>query len=167
MIHLVTGRAVLLVLLPLLWQSITLAEETSLVADLYANPPPPCLAKGIEDRSSLIAIDPSGSTREELVGIMGSMASIFLDAGANHMTARNIETVYTAVFFEDEPVNEIGIYAYKFRDQIDQSMFSPREEPGGKFFVIDRNLLVLLWREQSVKTTRCFSALDGILGDKL
>lgn len=166
MIHNGKTRAVLLVLLSLLWQSNTPAEGTSLVADLYANPPPPCVAKGVEDMSSLIAIDPAGSTREELVGIMGSIASIFLSAGANHMTAENIEAVYTAVFFEEEPINEVGIYAYKFRGQIDQAMFSPREELGGKFFVIGRNLLVLLWRERSARQTRCFSELDAILSDK-
>lgn len=157
----------LILLLSQLWASNALASEHALVAQLHSNPPPPCIAKGIEYRSSGIAISPSGNTREEVRGIMGGIASLVLRAGASYMTAKNIEVVYTAVFFVGESKNEIGIYAYKFREQIDPNMFRASPELNGKIFVIDRNLLVILWHETYDETARCFSAMDKLLTDKL
>lgn len=159
-------QAALLFMLPQLWSLNALASESVVVAELHSNPPSPCVAKDIEDMSSGIAIVPTGNTHDEVWGIMGAMASVFLSAGASLMTAKNIEVVYTAVFFENEPRNEIGIYAYKFKERIDKSMFSPRPELNGKFFVIDRNLLVLLWHEDYDKTARCFEAMDKLLTEK-
>jgi hypothetical protein len=52
------------------------------VARIHANPPAPCVAKSIGDMSSGIAIFPNGKTDEQLRGIMGGLASLFLAEGS-------------------------------------------------------------------------------------
>ena len=154
-------QAALVLMIPCLWSSNILAQERELIAELHANPPSPCVAKPVGDMSSGIAIVPTGETREQVRGIMGRIASFVLGAGASYMTAENIQVVYTAVFYEAEPINEVGIYAYKFAETIDRDMFRSNPELNGKLFVIDQNLLVILWYED--RTARCFSAIDAFL----
>lgn len=96
---------------------------------------------------------------------MGGMASVFLSMGAIHMTPKNIDVVYTAVFFEDKPINEIGIYAYQFNKPVNINMFTAHRELNGKFFVIHEKLLVLLWHEDYKKTARCFSSIKKYLSN--
>lgn len=139
------------------------AAEDNLISRLHANAPQPCVAKSTDDRSSGIAIFPQGKSDEELRGIMGGIASIFLSQGAPLMAPNNTVAVYTAVFYEENPINEIGIYAYKFADPIKPDMFTAKEELNGKIFVIDNQLLVLLWHEDYVKTARCFNAIKDSL----
>jgi len=134
--------------------------DESVILNLHSSPPNACIAKPTDDRSSLIAITPGGDTREEVIVHMAAMASIFLSSGREYMTSKNITAVYTAVFFEGEPINEVGVYAYRFRNKIDAEMFTPVPELNGRIFVLGRHLLVLLWREDVAKTGGCFLALE-------
>lgn len=139
------------------------ASERSLIAELHNQPPVPCISKAADDTSSLIAISPQGVTREEVRHHMAAFASIFLSSGANYMTSKYIDTVYTAVFYEEEPINEVGIYGYRFENPINSNMFKAKPELNGDLFVINNNLLVVLWHEDKSKTNQCFSTLKKIL----
>ena len=113
-----------------------------------------------------MAIAPDGDSRGELVGIMGAFAAATLTSGMEYMTPSQIGMVFTAVFFEEEPKYEVGIYAYLFHDTIDSNAFELSPEINGKLFVIDEKLLVLLWQERPDKSMACFSELDEVLASK-
>ncbi len=145
------------------WLANTVASEPSIIEELHNQPPEPCVSKSIDDKSSLIAINPKGETREEIRDHMGAIASIFLSSGSNYMTSKYIDTIYTAVFYENEPSNELGIYGYRFDKPIDYNLFEAKPELDGRLFVIDNRLLVLLWHEDIRKTGQCFSAMEKAL----
>ena len=88
---------------------------------------------------------------------------MFLSEGASRMSPNNTQVVYTAVFYEQQPINEIGTYGYKFAEAISPSMFVANEELNGQLFVIANRLLVLLWHENYEKTARCYEALKETL----
>jgi hypothetical protein len=79
------------------------------------------------------------------------------------MNSEYIETIYTAVFYENEPINEIGIYGYRFKEPINADLFKAKPELNGKLFIINQKLLILLWHEDIHKTEQCFEAIDKIL----
>ena len=139
------------------------ADTDNLIAELHANPPPACTAKSIYDKSSGISIFPGGKTDHQLRGVMGGLASMFLAEGGSRMSANNIQVVYTAVFYEQQPKNEIGLYGYKLSEVISPSMFVAHEELNGQLFVIGNRLLVLLWHENYKKNARCYEALKKLL----
>ena len=145
------------------WLTNTLASEHSLIEVLHDQPPNPCVSKPTDDKSSLIAISPKGKTREEIRDHMGAIASIFLSSGSNYMTSKYIETIYTAVFYEDEPINEVGIYGYRFKESIDSNLFEANSKLNGKLFVFNSKLLVILWHEDIRKTGQCFTAMEKAL----
>jgi len=62
-------------------------------------------------------------------------------------SVRDIDTVYTAVFYQDRPINEVGIYAYRFVQPMRSDDFKAKPEFNGRLFVIKNELLVLLWHE--------------------
>jgi hypothetical protein len=134
-----------------------------LVARIHANPPAPCVAKSIGDMSSGIAIFPNGKTDEQLRGIMGGLASLFLAEGAERMSPANTDVVYTAVFYQGRPIDEIGIYAYRFKERIGPQMFKAHKGMNGKILVLNDRLLVLLWHERLERTAHCFAALEQAL----
>ena len=68
-------------------------------------------------------IMPDGNTREQVRGVVGWMGAVVLQSGKQYMTSKNIDVIYTAVFYQDKPINEVGIYGYKFNITIDKSMF--------------------------------------------
>jgi hypothetical protein len=138
-------------------------RTAGLIAAIYSEPPQPCIAKRVEDKSSGIAIFPSGKSDEQLRRIMGGFAAVFLEKGAELLAPQNTTAVYTAVFYEEQPINEIGIYGYHFAIPITAEMFSPRKGLNGRFIVVDSRLLILLWRENSEKTVACFRALENSL----
>ena len=138
-------------------------RTAGLIAAIHSKPPQPCIAKTVEDRSSGIAILPGGKSDEQWRRIMGGFAAVFLEKGAELMAPQNTTAVYTAVFYEEHPINEIGIYGYDFAIPIAAEMFSPRDGLNGRFIVVDGRLLILLWRENSEKTVACFRALEQSL----
>ena len=140
-----------------------LASERSIIAELHNKPPSPCASKATDDTSSLIAISPQGVTREEVRNHMAAFAFVLLSSGANYMTSKYIDTVFTAVFYEKEPINEIGIYGYRFKNPINSNMFRAKPELNGDLFVINNKLLLVLWHEDKNKTNQCFSALKNVL----
>jgi hypothetical protein len=145
------------------WLTNTLASEHSLIEELHNQPPESCVSKSTDDKSSLIAISPKGNTREEIRDYMGSFAAIFLSSGSDYMTSKYIETAYTAVFYEKEPINEVGIYGYRFKESIDSNLFEAKPELNGKLFVFNNRLLVILWHEDIRKTGQCFTAMEKAL----
>jgi len=139
------------------------ANTDNLIADIHANPPAECTAKSVNDKSSGIAIFPNGKTDEELRGVMGGLASMFMSEGGSRMSPSNTQVVYTAVFYEQKPINEIGIYGYKFVEPISPDMFVAHKELNGDLFVVSSRLLVLLWHEKYERTARCYEALKQTL----
>jgi hypothetical protein len=113
-----------------------------------------------------MAFFPDGRTDEQLRGVMGAMASRFLSRGAELMSPDNTEVVYTAVFYQGRPIDEIGIYAYRFKEPITSDMFEAHEGINGKLLVLNTNLLVLLWHEKLARTEQCFVALENALLEK-
>ena len=111
----------------------------------------------------MFAINPTGERREEIRDHMSAIASIFLSSGSEYMSSKYFKTVYTAVFYEYEPINEAGIYGYHFKKPIDSNKFEANTDLNGKLFVIDNILLVLLWHEDIKKTGLCFAAMDNSL----
>ena len=145
------------------WLTNTLASEHSLIEELHNQPPEPCISKPTDDKSSLIRISPKGKTREEIRDHMGAFASVFLNVGSAYMTSKYIETVYTAIFYEKEPINEVGIYGYRFKESIDSKLFEAKPELNGKLFVFNNKLLVVLWHEDIRRTGQCFTAMEKVL----
>lgn len=135
-------------------------DDRTLIAGLHADPPPACAAKPVGDMSSGIAIFPDGRTDEQLRGVMGWMATMLLDRGRELLAPANTTTVYTAVFYQDAPVNEVGIYGYEFSIPITQDMFEAAPGGNGRFIVIGEHLLLLLWHESLDRTAACFHALE-------
>jgi len=143
--------------------SISFAFDQALITKIYKTSPSPCISKAIDDTSSGMRMHPDGITREEVCSIMAWMASKFLTSGMQYLTSKNIDTVYTAVFYENEPINEIGIYGYRFISQIQPNDFKASPEFHGRLFVLNGELLILLWHEELSKTAGCFSAIEKIL----
>jgi len=109
---------------------------------------------------------PEGITREDVIRVMVWMASKFVDAHRDLLSAqsvRDIDTVYTAVFYQDRPINEVGIYAYRFVQPMRSDDFKAKPEFNGRLFVIKNELLVLLWHEDLSRTAGCFSAIENAL----
>jgi len=143
--------------------SISFASDHALIAKIYKSPPSPCISKAIDDMSSGMRLHPDGITREEVRSTMAWMASKFVTTGKQYLTSKHIDTVYTAVFYENEPINEIGIYGYRFISPIQPNDFKANPEFHGRLFVLNGELLILLWHEEFSKTARCFSAIDKLL----
>ena len=152
------SRCISLLMLSLLWTPYLWAADGSVITQLHANAPSPCIAKG-PDESAGMKTNPAGDKRQQFIGIMGSMAGMFMHQGRERMSPNNIDIVYTAVFYETKPINEIGIYAYLFNYSLKPEMFEARPELTGDFFILDKKLLVLLWREKGDKTKQCYEAL--------
>ena len=139
------------------------ASEENLIAEIHSHPPFPCVSKSIDDKSSGVRIIPNGSSREQVRGVMGWMGSVALQTGKQYMTAKYIDEIYTAVFYQDKSINEVGIYGYKFNITIDETMFKEIDNFHGRFMVLNDNLLILLWHEDLRKTEECYSALEAKL----
>ncbi len=140
------------------------AAERELLARLYDVPPSPCLAVPHDAPTALVAIAPEGIAREETVAHLAAMGGLFLARGAERMTPRHIETVFTAVFYQEMPANEVGAYGYLFREPVDVAMFAGHEELNGRVFVVGGRLLVLLWHEGLDRAGACYAALAERIG---
>ena len=106
---------------------------------------------------------PDGESDEQLRGVMGGLAAMFLVKGADLMAARNTTAVYTAVFYTRDPANEIGLYGYEFATPIDATMFEAHGELNGELHVLGNRMLIVLWRERSETTVECFQAISNVL----
>ena len=143
--------------------SISFAFDAALIANIHKTPPSPCISKTIDDTSSGMRMHPDGITREEVRNIMAWMASKFVATGKQYLNSKHIDTVYTSVFYENEPINEIGIYGYRFISPIEPNDFKAIPEFNGRLFVLHGELLIFLWHEELSRTARCFSAIERIL----
>lgn len=137
-----------------------------LISVLHAQPPDPCTAKSRDDMSSGIRIYPDGESDEQLRGVMGGLATVFLKKGAELVAPQNTTAVYTAVFYGGAPINEVGIYGYEFTIPIDATLFEAHEELNVKLHVIDGKLLLVLWSEKAEAAMACFRALDALIGER-
>ena len=139
------------------------AADHNIVAALHKSPPAPCISKAPDDRSPGHITHPEGITREDVIRVQTWMASLMVDANRDLLslqTARNIDTAYTAVFYEKEPINEVGIYAYRYIHPIRMDDFRPKPGINGSLFVINGELLVILWHKDKIRTAGCFSAIE-------
>jgi hypothetical protein len=155
----------LAIFLVTLWSplSISFALDEALIANIHKTPPSPCISKAINDTSSGMRIYPDGIKREDVRNTMAWVASKFVTSGKQYLDSKHIDTVYTAVFYENEPINEIGIYGYRFISPIEPNDFKAIPEFNGRLFVIHGELLIFLWHEELSKTAKCFSAIEKIL----
>jgi len=157
---------ILLLLLALALPAGSFAVDQNIVATLHKSPPAPCVSKAPEDRSPGYITHPEGITRQDVIQVQTWIASNVIDADRDLLslqTARNIDTAYTAVFYEKEPINEVGIYAYRFIRPIRLDDFKAKPEFNGRLFVINSELLVILWHKDKSKTAGCFSAMEKAL----
>lgn len=136
------------------------SAAAGIISEIHANPPEQCIAKSRDDMSSGIRNKPDGDSDEQWRGVMGAFAAVFLQKGAELMAPQNTTSVYTAVFYGGDPINEAGIYGYEFGIPIDSAMFQAREELNGKLHVVDGNLLPVLWSEKAQAAQECYRALD-------
>jgi len=161
-------RALVIILLvfAIALPSASLAADQPMITTLHKRPPSPCVSKAPDDTSSGMKGHPEGITREDVIRVMVWMASKFVDAHRDLLSAqsvRDIDTVYTAVFYQDRPINEVGIYAYRFVQPIRSDDFKAKPEFNGRLFVIKNELLILLWHEDLSRTAGCFSAIENAL----
>jgi hypothetical protein len=146
--------------------AISLASAQGIVAELHKTPPSPCISKAPDDTTHGMKTFPDGITREEVRRIMVWMASKFVTSDKQYLTPKYIDTIdafYSAVFYENDPINEVGIYGYRFRTPIEADDFKAVPEFHGKLFVLNRELLILLWHKDIRRTERCFSTIEKIL----
>jgi hypothetical protein len=109
---------------------------------------------------------PEGVTREDVIQVQAWIAAHMVSRGQELLfseSARSIDKAYTAIFYQDKPVNEVGIYAYRFTKPIRPDDFKASPEFHGRLFVIDNELLVLLWHKGLDRTVQCFSAIEKTL----
>ena len=67
------------------------------------------------------------------------------------------------MFYEKEPINEVGIYAYRYIHPIRLDDFRAKPDLYGRLFVINNELLVILWHKGKSRTAGCFSAIEKAL----
>jgi len=142
------------------------AADQSIVTLLHKSPPSPCISKAPDDRSPGFRTHPDGITREDVIRIQAWLASLLVDSDRNLLSlqsAQNIDTAYTAVLYEKEPINEVGIYAYRFIHPIRLDEFKAKPEFNGRLFIFNGELLILLWHKDKSRTAGCFSALEKAL----
>jgi len=161
-------RAMVIILLffALAPPSASSAADMNIVAALHKSPPAPCVSKVPEDRSPGHITHPEGVTRQDIIQVQTWIASTVVDADRDLLslqTVRNIDTAYTAVFYEKEPINEVGIYAYRYIHPIRLGDFRAKPDFNGRLFMIDNELLVILWRKDKGRTAGCFSAIEKVL----
>ena len=146
-----------------LWLLPGYASGNDLIAGIHDNPPSPCVSKPAHKMASGVRNFPHGKTDEQIRGVMGWMGSHFLGAGAQYMTSKFIDVVYTSMYYQDKPINEVGIYGYRFNMVIDENMFAANEElrNRGRILVIGNHLLLLLWHEK--RTGKCYAAIEARL----
>ena len=165
MINFKSFRVFVQLLLIIIIGNISLASEHSLIESVHSQPPSPCISKSLDDKSSLIAINPAGENREDIINHMGAFSTIFLSVGTELMSSKHVEKIYTAVFYENEPINEVGIYGYRFKESINTNQFKEKDEFNGSIFIINNKLLVVVWHEDIHKTNNCYSAIKDIFND--
>jgi hypothetical protein len=142
------------------------AADQNIVPALHKSPPAPCVSKAPEDRSPGHITHPEGITSQDLIQVQTWIASTVVEADRDLLslqTARNIDMAYTAVFYEKEPINEVGIYAYRYIHPIRPDDFRPKPDLNGRLFVINSELLVILWHKDRSRTAGCFSAMEKAL----
>jgi hypothetical protein len=146
--------------------SAAFAADRNIVAELHKSPPAPCVSKAPDDRSPGYITHPEGITRQDVIQVQVWIASHMVEANSDLLslqTGRNIDTAYTAVFYEKEPINEVGIYAYRYIHPIRSDDFRAKPDFNGGLFVINDELLVLLWHKGKSRTAGCFSAMEKAL----
>jgi hypothetical protein len=142
------------------------AADTNIVAALHKSPPAPCVSKAPDDRSPGYITHPEGITRADVIQVQTWIAATVVEAERDLLslqTARNIDRAYTAVFYEKEPINEVGIYAYRYIHPIQLDDFRAKPDLNGRLFVINNELLVILWHKGKSRTAGCFSAIEKAL----
>jgi len=155
-----------LIVFALALPSASFSADWNIIATLHKSPPSPCVSKAPDDRSPGYITHPEGITRQDIIQVQTWIASLIVDSDRDLLSpqsARNIDTVYTAVFYEKESINEVGIYAYRFIHPIRQDDFRPKPDLNGRLFVIKGELLVLLWHKDKNRTAQCFAALGNAL----
>jgi len=161
----IRAMVIILLVFALALPSATFAADQPIITTLNKRPPSRCVSKAPYDTSSGMKTRTEGITREDVMRVMVCMASKSVDSNRDLLSAqsaRNIDTVYTAVFYQDNSINEVGIYAYRFFQPIRLDDFKATEF-NGKLFVINNELLVLLWHEDLSRTAGCFSAIGKAL----
>ena len=146
--------------------SASFSADRNIVAELHQSPPAPCVSKAPDDRSPGYVTHPEGITREDVIQVQTWMASLLVSSDKDLLSpasARKIDTAYTAVFYEKEPVNEVGIYAYRYTHPVRPDDFRARPDLNGRLFVINREILVILWHKGRDRTAGCFSAMEKAL----
>jgi len=157
---------ILLLFFALALPTVSSAADREIVAALHKSPPVPCISKAPDDHSPGFITHPEGVTRQDFIQVQTWMAALTIDANRDLLslqTAKNIDKAYTAVFYEKEPINEVGIYAYRFINRIQSDDFRPKPGFNGRLFVINSELLVILWHKDKSKTAGCFSAIEKAL----
>jgi hypothetical protein len=142
------------------------AADQNIVAALHKSPPAPCVSKAPDDRSPGYITHPEGITRQDVIQVQTWIAANVVEANRDLLslqTVRNIDTAYTAVFYEKEPINEVGIYAYRYVHPIRLDDFRAKPDLNGRLFVINNELLVILWHKGKSRTAGCFSAIEKAL----
>ncbi len=94
---------------------------------------------------------------------MGMFVSPALESGAHLLSSKDVVAVYTAVFYQDASINEVGIYAYQLRNAVAPGTFVTSEGFNGNVRVLEGRLLVVLWHEKLDRTRACFEAMDKAL----
>jgi len=162
----IRAAVIILLFFALTLPSYSFAAGQNIVAALHKSPPAPCVSKAPDDRSPGYITHPEGITRQDVIQVQAWLASNIVDSDRDLLslkTAQNIDTAYTAVFYEKEPINEVGIYAYRFINRIQTEDFRPKPGLHGRLFVINDELLVILWHKDKSKTAGCFSAIEKAL----
>jgi len=142
------------------------AADQNIVAALHKSPPAPCVSKAPDDRPPGYITHPEGITRQDVIQVQTRIAANVVEADRELLslqTARNIDTAYTAVFYEKEPINEVGIYAYRYIHPIRLDDFRAKPDLNGRLLIINNELLVILWHKGKSRTAGCFSAIEKAL----
>jgi hypothetical protein len=156
----------ILTVFALVLPSAACAADRNIVSELHKSPPAPCVSKAPDDRSPGHITHPEGITRQDLIQVQTWIASTVVEANRDLLslqTGRNIDAAYTAVFYEKEPINEVGIYAYRYIHPIRPDDFRAKPDLNGRLFVINNELLVILWHKGKSRTAGCFSAMEKAL----
>jgi hypothetical protein len=77
----------------------------------------------------LVPLVPNGSKDPRVLAHMTRFGSLFLERGSEFLNASHVDTVYTAIFEGRKSGFEVGVYGFRFSQQMEASSFHITENP--------------------------------------
>ena len=107
--------------------------------------------------------NPNSSSEKNFIRFL----ALFVDRGKKLVDVENVQSAYSAIYYQHHLGHEIGIYGLYFKQKLDVETIKRLAQNQGNVFVyvINRQLAALLWQD-SLKSSECFAAIREVLGKR-